>query len=50
MKFKHYTHDDQLEGHKAREREKARLELVERIRAKERERVNEILKKWKNGK
>lgn len=49
MKFRHYRYDDQLEGHKAREREKARLELVERIRIEQKRKVEEILRNWKYG-
>lgn len=49
MKYRHYPHDDQLEGHKAREREKARVVIVNRIRIEQARRVQEIIKDWRNS-
>ena len=46
MKFKHYPHDDQLEWYKAKQREKVRLELVEKYRIEQEKKVEEILKNW----
>lgn len=44
--YKHYPHDDQLEPHKAKQREEARQAIVARIEAERKRQVDECVRKW----
>lgn len=46
MTYKHYPHDDQLEAHKARQREDARQALLARQRVEHKRKVDECVRKW----
>lgn len=44
--YKHYHHDNQLEPHKAKQREEFRQAILARMREMRKQKVDECVRKW----